>query len=189
MRKLKYLVACSADRFIARNDGDLSDFAFDGEHVADLLEAFPETIPQHLREALGVDAENQAFDTVLMGRHTYEVGVKLGFTNPYPHLQQYVFSRSMNESPDPEVALVSDDAIECVQELKTRPGKDIWLCGGAELASTLHSEIDELILKVNPFLMGSGKSIFAQELAKIDLNLISHRVYPNGFMLLHYGLK
>ena len=86
MRKLTYYVACTADRFIARADGSFDCFPTEGEHIAALIESFPETIPGHLREALGVRAANQRFDAVLMGRRTYEVGSAVGVTNPYPHL-------------------------------------------------------------------------------------------------------
>ena len=136
-RKLTYYVACTVDRFIAREDGSFDCFPMEGEHFADLFELFPETIPGHLRDILGVKGQNQRFDAVLMGRKTYEVGLNVGVTNPYPSLKQYVVSRSMKSSPDENVELVSGDVISFVQELKKESGRDIWLCGGAELASTL----------------------------------------------------
>jgi dihydrofolate reductase len=111
----------------------------------------------------GIDAENQWFDTVLMGRKTYDVGFKAGVTNPYPHLQQYLFSKSLKVSPDEQVTLVLEDTVQFVEQLKQLPGKGIWLCGGANLASSLFAAglIDRLILKVNPFLMGEGIPLFA----------------------------
>jgi hypothetical protein len=45
MRKLTYYVACTADRFIARADGSFDCFPTEGEHIAGLIESFPETIP------------------------------------------------------------------------------------------------------------------------------------------------
>ena len=142
MRKLTYFVACSMDGFISREDGGLSDFDMGGDHFNDLLREFPETIPGHLREELGVDSPNKHFDAILMGRKTYEVGLEYGVTNPYPHLDQYVVSGSLSANPDENVRLVNDDPIKLVQQLKSRSGKDIWLCGGGSLALSLLSEID-----------------------------------------------
>jgi dihydrofolate reductase len=94
----------------------------------------------------------------------------------------------MQESPDVDVRLVREDAIKQVRQLKQRPGKDIWLCGGANLASELFAEIDELILKVNPFLLGKGIPLFGEGIPTTSLELMNHRVYDNGFMLVHFRL-
>lgn len=189
MRKLKYYVACTVDKFIAGKDDSFDFFLTEGEHVADLLQNFPETIPIHFRDKLGITAENQNFDVVLMGRRTYEIGLKEGITNPYPQMKQYLFSRSLRESPDQAVELVSTDPIALVRQLKQQPGKDIWLCGGGNLATVLFSEIDEMILKVHPILLGSGISLFAGVIQPTSLELIDHKIYNNGFMLLRYRVK
>jgi dihydrofolate reductase len=189
MRELIYYVACTVDRFIAREDGSFDFFLAEGEHFADLLESFPDTIPAHLRDAMGVRAGNKLFDVVLMGRKTYEVGLKVGLTNPYPHLKQYLFSRTIKESPDENVALVSGDALALVRELKKEDGKDIWLCGGGDLATKLFSEIDGIIMKVNPILLGSGIPLFSGVVQQTDLELTGSKIYRNGFMLLHYRVK
>lgn len=63
MRRLVYQVACSADGFIAHRDGSLYGFP-EGDHVADFLRTY------------------DWFDTVLMGRKTYEVALREGVTNP-----------------------------------------------------------------------------------------------------------
>jgi dihydrofolate reductase len=65
-----------------------------------------------------------------MGRRTYEFGLELGVTNPYPAMRQYVISRSMAASPDPAVeliregpaALVSPAALELVSSTTYRSG-------------------------------------------------------------------
>jgi dihydrofolate reductase len=189
MRTLTYYVACTVDGFIAREDGSFDFFLPEGEHLTDLFTAFPETVPGHLREMLGVSAPNREFDTVLMGRATYEVGLRIGVTSPYPHLRQYLFSRTMAESPDPAVTLVSGDALQAVRRLKSEHGQGIWLCGGAQLAAVLSTEIDELILKVNPTLLGAGIPLFAGTLSPIALDLIDTKTYGNGFMLVRYRMK
>jgi dihydrofolate reductase len=189
MRKLVYYVACSVDRFIARTDGSFDFFLTEGQHLADLVASFPETVPGHLRAVIGVTAENRQFDTVLMGRATYEVGLKEGVTSPYPHLKQYLFSRTLKHSPDPDVQLVAGSAVATVRQLKQSPGKDIWLCGGGELATALFPEIDELILKVNPILLGAGIPLFSGRINETVLELSDNKIYGNGFTLLTYQVK
>lgn len=187
MRELTYYVACSADRFIARDDGSVDYFLADGPHLDDLVEIYPETIPAQVRTALGLPpAVNRWFDAVLMGRKTYEVGARVGITNPYPTMKQYLFSRSLGTSPDPAVELVSGDPLAFVRALKHQPGLGIWLCGGAALAADLLPAIDELVLKVNPVVIGAGIPLFAHAIPTTPLTLVDTKIYPSGFMLLRY---
>lgn len=188
MRELKYYVACTVDRFIAGPNGEIDGFLPAGPHLADLFATFPETVPTHMREALGVDGENRWFDTVLMGRKTYTVGSDAGLISPYSHLRQYLFSRTLGQSPDPRVELVSDDPLAVVKRLKAESGKDIWLCGGGDLATQLFPEIDEMILKVNPVLLGSGIPLFSGPIPQTSLALVDQKTYPNGFMICRYRL-
>ena len=190
MRTLTYYVACSLDGFIAQADGSHAGFAQDSEYFADLFASFPETVPAHLREAMGIDAENKWFDVVLMGRKTYELGLQDGVTSPYSHLKQYLFSRSMQQSPDLNVELISDRVIAFVQCLKQESGKGIWLCGGGNLATALFKNhlIDQLILKLNPFLMGSGIPLFAEVIPQTSLELSDRKIYDNGVLLLDYKI-
>jgi dihydrofolate reductase len=189
MRELKYYIACTVDRFIAREDDSYDFFLMEGEHVADLLTTFPETIPAHVRDQFGMTAENQCFDTVLMGRRTYEVGLKEGISNPYPQMKQYVVSRTLKDRPDPAIELVSSDPLAFVRKLKEQSGRDIWLCGGGNLSTLLFSEINELILKVHPILLGSGIPLFSGVIQQTSLKLTHSKIYNNGFMLLHYRLN
>lgn len=189
MRRLIYYIACTVDKFIARADGSFDFFLMEGDHVADLLKHFPEIIPVHFRDKLSITAENQTFDAVVMGRETYEVGLKEGIANPYPQMKQYVVSRTLKANPDPNVELVSTDPAVFVRELKQQSGKDIWLCGGGNLATTLFPEIDELILKVHPILLGSGISLFSGAIELTSLELTGSKIYNNGFMLLNYQLN
>lgn len=190
MQELTYCVGCSLDNFIAHQDDSHNGFCFDRDYLMSLATQFPDTFPAHLRSMFGIDAENQWFDTVLMGRKTYDVGCKAGVTNPYPHLKQYLFSKSLKASPDENVALVLEDAAVFVEQLKQQPGRGIWLCGGATLASTLFSAglIDRLILKINPFLMGEGIPLFAGVIPQTALTLTNQTIYEHGVVVLHYQL-
>lgn len=188
MRELKYLVACTVDGFIARADGSFDFFPSDGEHFADLIAQFPEMLPTHMRAQFDLaGAPNREFDTVLMGRRTYQVGLDAGIASPYSHLKQYVFTRSMKQSPSADVTLVATEKpAELVARLKREDGQPIWLCGGSQLAAALFSEIDELILKVSPIVIGSGLPLFAAPVPVTTLRLVSTTPYSNGFVLSRY---
>jgi len=173
-RKLKYHVACTVDGFIAHVDHTVEGFVAEGEHVTDYLASL-----------------KSDYDIVVMGRRTYEFGFQFGVTNPYPWLKQYVFSRTMKASPDPQVTLVAENIVDFVHALKNETGKDIYLCGGAALAATLFAEnlIDEIILKLNPVLFGSGLPLFSQVVKQTALELLSSKIYGNGVVLLQYRVK
>ncbi len=173
MRKLKYYVAISVDGFIAHEDGSFDGFPWDDEVVADFFDSLGQ------------------FDTVLMGRKTYEVGLKEGKTSPYPAMKQYLFSRTMATSPDAQVELISENAVETVTALKETPGTAIWLCGGADLATTLVAAglIDEIILKVNPVLFGTGISLLSTGIEPTPLTLVDTKIYEGGTALLSYRMN
>ncbi|TDC41924.1 dihydrofolate reductase family protein, partial [Micromonospora sp. KC213] len=150
---------------------------------------YPETLPAPARTALSVTAEGTHFDTVLEGRRSYEIGLKAGVTNAFPHLRHLVFSRTLTESPDPTVELVATDPTQTVRDLKRRDGKDIWLIGGAELAGALYHQIDRLILKVGALTVGTGIPLFSRT-ATFDpraWQLTDHTVLDSGAAFLTYN--
>lgn len=124
-----------------------------------------------------------------MGRKTYEVGLKEGMLSPYEHLRQFVVSRTLPEAPHPAVHLHRGAPVELVRRLKAETGKGIWLCGGGKLAAGLVGEIDELILKINPVVIGSGIPLFDGAAGTWATALSAHKVYPNGFVLARYDLS
>jgi len=69
MRKLIYYIASTVDGFIARENGALDFFHMTGEHLPYIVEEYPETIPTHLREVMGVRGASRHFDAVVMGKH------------------------------------------------------------------------------------------------------------------------
>jgi dihydrofolate reductase len=191
MRDLVYYVASTIDGFIAQKDGTFNGFPWDDEYGADLLASFPETFPIHLKDAKDSPEDNKWFDAVLMGRKTYEVGLREDITNPYPTLDQYVFSRTLPKSPNKRVKLIRDNAVETVSALKQESGKAIWLCGGADLASTFLEAnlIDKIIVKLNPVVFGSGIPLFSGAIAQTPLRLTDHKVYNSGHIILHYKVR
>jgi dihydrofolate reductase len=186
MRKLTYYIATSLDGFIAGPEGQFDFFGFEGDFAAHVLAEFPETLPGPARAPLGIaDSPNKRFDTVVMGRGTYEPGLAAGMTSPYPQLRQYVFSRSL-VGTDPAVEVVAGDPVEIVRKLKGEDGLGIWLCGGGQLAGQLRDEIDELIVKINPLVLGAGIPLFAGEFGPGQLRLIESRSFETGTVMATY---
>ncbi|WP_326736391.1 dihydrofolate reductase family protein [Streptomyces sp. NBC_01022] len=193
MRKLVYYIASTLDGFIAGPDG-ADPTGPDGfwpipeDYVGHLIAEYPETLPGPARAALSITAEGTHFDTVVEGRRSYEIGLKAGVTDAYPHLRHLVFSRTLGESPDPAVEIVATDPVARVRELKEEDGKDIWLVGGGELAGSLYSEISTLIIKLSPMTIGSGIPLFSHKAAFLpdEWTLADHKVLDSGAVFLTY---
>ena len=100
----------------------------------------------------------------------------------------YVFSRTMRQADCPGVT-VSDDPKKTLAEIRTSPGKDIWLFGGGELFQSMLSQglVDAVEIAVVPVLLGGGLPLYPRPFSQAKLKLTSHRVYPKtGTVLLEY---
>ncbi|MGW5049670.1 dihydrofolate reductase family protein [Actinokineospora sp. NPDC004072] len=185
MRKLVYYVGMSIDGFIA-GPGDEVDFFPLTEDVLDFIRTdYPDTLPTHVREQMGVDVPNPNFDVCVQGRVTYEPALAIGITSPYAHLQQVVVSGSL-ASEDPAVEVVSSGVVERIRELKAQPGRDIYLAGGARLAGSLLAEVDALVLKVYPVVAGSGVPLFSADFSPTAFTLTGTRTLERGTVILTY---
>jgi dihydrofolate reductase len=192
LRKLTYFIAASIDGFIGEPGGNAEFFTrfVDEEFFEYLKTEYPETLPTQGRRALGMDdLENKRFDTVIQGRASYQLALDGNVTSPYAHLRQYVASRTIDQSPDPAVEIVSDDLVGKVRELKQEEGLDIYLCGGSKLAGELLDEIDELVVKTYAVVLGSGMPMFASEFRLTEFTLESARTFGNGTLVRHYARR
>lgn len=184
MRRLVYLVAVTLDGFIAAPDGgdpSGSDFLpVTPDLVEHLVTSWPETLPGPARDALGISEAGRHFDTVVEGRSSYDVGLAAGLVDAYPHLRHVVFSRTLVDRTDLPVEVVDGDPVERVRELKAEDGKDIWLVGGGTLAHALLPEIDRLVLKVNPSVIGDGVRLFAGSFTHARFEHVDQVDLPGG---------
>ncbi len=189
MRKLVYYVGSSIDGFIAGPDGSVDFFPMGDDVLEHILSEYADAVPTHVREAVGIDPPNTRFDTVVMGRATYDPALREGITSPYRHLRQYVVSRSITETLDPTVQLVSGDPVTKVRELKQEDGRGIWLAGGARLAGTLLPEIDELVVKIYPVIVGSGIPLFSGGFTPTQFELTASQLFGSGAAIMTYTRK
>lgn len=189
MRQLVYFVATSADGYIAGPAGQFDFFPMQGDHILAQARELPETLPAHVRQALSVSIHEPRFDTVLMGRKTYEPARAAGIDDPYAPLETIVFSRREGAARRGSLRITDEDPLQVVQELKRRPGRDIWLCGGAQLAGALLPEIDELVLKVNPVLACDGIRAIERGFSPRQLELRSRRAFESGVTWLTFAVQ
>ena len=158
VRELVYYVATSLDGYIAAPDGSFEVFPVEGDHMQVIFTEFADALPSHVLAALGVDPPGHRFDTVIQGWGSYSVAHTMGIGRPYAHLREFVATRTRTGT-DPAVTY-TQDALATVKTLKAEEGLDIYLCGGGDLAGQLLPEIDRLILKRNPVVLGAGIPLF-----------------------------
>lgn len=131
-------------------------------------------------------------DAVFLGRKSYEMslGVENADNSWMPPVATYVFSNSL-QSVKSDAILVSGDLKTAVGRIKSEPGKDIWLFGGAELTASLLREnlVDEFMLSIHPILLGSGKLLFGNLPNRVPLQLADTKTYDSGLVTLIYVLK
>jgi|SRR5690606_6379374 len=173
MRKIVYYVASSLDGFISGPDDQVGDFVYTGSGVEQYLE------------------DLKSFDTVIMGRSTYEFGYRFGVapgdpSPTYQHMKHYIFSNNLQlEQLHPQVVIKKLNPRE-IDKLKEEEGTDIYLCGGGQLAGWLldHQKIDLLKIKLNPLLLGRGTRLFGESTAKHKLELVDAKRYDNGLQIM-----
>lgn len=172
MRSVRFGVAVSLDGYIAGPDGAL-DWLIWSDDAAALAKA-----------------HWQGFDTVLLGRKTYEVAARSGQADGDPGgIRSFLFSRTLKQSPSPHARLVGDDAVGFVRSLKAEAGQDILLMGGGELAAALIAGgvVDEIELNLHPVVLGGGAPLFPAGQDRLGLTLRQVRPLAQGCVWLSYG--
>ena len=127
-------------------------------------------------------------DTVLMGWNTYnQIITELSPDNwVYDNLLTYVFTHREQQDSD-KIIFTSDNLEELIKKLKGVEGKDIWICGGADLVQQAISSdvIDEYLISIVPTILGNGIKLFSQNDAEHKLKLIK-TITNNGIVELNY---
>jgi len=176
MRKLVYYVATSLDGYIAGPNEAVDKFLGEGPLV--------EKYQQDLQE----------FDTVVMGRKTYEMGYKFGLQPgqpAYSHMQHYIFSESLSfDNPHEQVHIVKRD-LAIVRQLKEEEGTDIYLCGGGVFAGWLldNQLIDVLKIKLNPIILGGGTPLFGNSHTVLSLHQTDVQEFEGDISLRTYRIR
>ncbi|HEY9229462.1 MAG TPA: dihydrofolate reductase family protein [Gemmatimonadaceae bacterium] len=172
MRPVRYNVAASLDGYIADAQG-----AYDW-------------IP--LEPAIDFAALFQRVDTVLLGRHSYELVLRDPAAATWPvGARVIVFSRTLSPADHPHVTIVADDAAAAVAKLRAEPTDgEIWLYGGGALFGSLLAagQVDRVEVTVIPILLGGGVPLLPPGAVRTPLTLEHLEQYPSGQVSLHYAV-
>ena len=171
-RKVIVHIGTSADGYIARPDGDL-----------DWLTSRPAPAGFY-----GMNAFMKTIDTMLVGRKTYEMSLRLGAKFDSTS-RTIVFSRRPPPGDAPaRVEFVNGAIGPFMNRLREEPGKDIWLMGGGDLIASFLDEqaIDELVISVAPVFIGDGIPLIARRFRHQPLELLSVERFEDGLVQLHY---
>jgi dihydrofolate reductase len=182
MRKIIYWVHVSLDGYINGPNGEF-DWPVFGPELA-----------RYSHE------ENDDVDTFLYGRTVWELMSSYWPTadenTDEEHARHFapiwratpkvVFSTTL-ERADWNATVVRGDLEAEVRALKSLPGKDMQLTGGAELAAALAEKnlIDEYQVVVHPVVLGGGKRLFPLT-DRFSLNLVESRTFDGATVLLRY---
>ncbi len=169
MRRVRYQVACSLDGFIA---GPEDDFGW----------ITPEP-------SFDFDELYAQFDTLLMGRRTYEIVRAAG--EGFRGKEVLVASRTLASDHHPGIEVVRDGLEQRIRELRSQSGGDIWLYGGGELFWQVldWGLVDTVEPAIIPILLGGGIRLLPSPAVRRRLTLVRHRAYPSGMVLLEYEVQ
>ncbi|NEU64199.1 dihydrofolate reductase family protein [Paenibacillus sp. ALJ109b] len=147
---------------------------------------------------LGFNHFLNQIDTIFYGRKSYDLWGQFTpevdqsdmdeeFWGLVHSKEKYVFSRS-SKGTDNKAIFINNDILEEVNKIKNKPGKDIWLYGGASLITTfIHlGLVDEFSLSVHPVVLGEGKPLFVDIKQRLNLKLVNTRTFSSGIVQLIY---
>lgn len=188
MRKLKIVEHISLDGVIQVSSCPGEDFPY-GDWTA------PYRTPAGL--TLLLEKYGERFDLVL-GRKTYDAWCGYWPTAPQSPMAdrlnaatKYVVTHRPESLKWGPVEGIGPNLVEAVRSIKAKAGPDLILSGSTTLTSTLieHGLADELLLLVNPALLGKGKRLFVDSTPARAFTLDSSQALPSGILVTSYKFE
>lgn len=173
MRNTVLYIAMSLDGYVADINGNVSWLSGD-DSDPEAVGSYPDFY--------------ESIDTIIMGWRTYyQIKTELSPDEwPYKGKQSYVITHRESEN-QPGICFYHGELAELIKVLKKETGKNIWICGGAEIAQQLIKAdlIDRFCFSVIPTILGSGVKLLPTLQSEEKLKLIKTESY-NGIVDLVY---
>ncbi len=131
------------------------------------------------------------FDTLLMGRRTYEAAIaRLGKAS-FQGMKAFVVSRTLRQADPPGITILPELSRDSMEKLRSQSDKDIWLFGGGELFRSLLEidAVDTVEVHIIPVLLGGGVPLLPPPARRTQLSLSSHKIYRSGRISLIYDVQ
>ena len=137
-------------------------------------------------------------DALLQGRRTYQVSAAAWpsrsgdpFTDWINRVQKYVVSDTLTEDDatwNPTRIIRGSDFLKTVSELREKAGGYIYVYGSATMVRSLLEAdlVDELLLTIEPIVLGGGKTIFPRNGKAIAFDLESTTKAKTGAQVCRY---
>lgn len=170
MKRIRFCAAMSLDGYIAGPKGE-----------ADWIVPDPD---------MDFGALIAQFDTLLVGRRTFETMVRVGRTT-MPGIKTIVLSSTLRQGDYPQVTVIGEGAEQAVRALRAKSQKDLWLFGGGELFRRLLEAglVDSVEVAIEPVLLGGGVPLLPVTTLRQKLELEGHRISRAGIVHLEYTVK
>lgn len=137
-------------------------------------------------------------DALLQGRRTYQVSASAwpqrsgdAFADWINSVQKYVVSDTLSEADitwEPTTIIRGADLVSKVSALRDQPGGYIYVYGSASMVRALLAAdlVDELLLSIEPIVLGGGKTIFPDNGEDLTFELVSAKTASTGVQVCRY---
>jgi dihydrofolate reductase len=137
-------------------------------------------------------------DALLQGRRTYQVSAAAWpkrsgdvFADWINRVPKYVVSNTLTEDDitwHPTTIIRGSDFTTTVSDLRARPGGYIYVYGSAMMVRALLAAdlVDELLLTIEPIVLGGGKTIFPANGKALPFELVSTVKASTGAQVCRY---
>jgi len=99
-----------------------------------------------------------------------------------------VFSQTMKKAEWKNTRVIGGNIVEEVKKLKKATGNPLTILGSGSIVTLFanHGLIDHYEIMIDPVAVGGGTTLFKELKGKLDLKLVSSKVFKSGVVLLSY---